>query len=411
MESSTKKDVDGEGSRLRRTSKTVEDPTTDPKTITSQEPSRKIHFKNGFNEISRITSFFQESYISARRQFRMYAAEGCDSYQQLEINAKGFSGEDLTIDIARIGLKNPRNAVVLISGTHGVEGFLGSATQAAVLHKTSILSKDTSLYFIHGLNPYGMSHVRRVNENNVDLNRNNAIDEALWASVNEGYTKLYDFINPESPPSTIDDFFFKAKVGWKLFRHGMRSLQSAVTAGQYQFPKGLYYGGRVKEQSIKLLESFFKEEFQNTKKLYAVEIHTGLGPSGETTVFHDFPENDPRLSDLTNHFSSFYKIEHDKEGEVATPNLGGLQQGVQHILSNCEVSWLIQEVGTYDPITVFRALRKENRQHFYTDLTGKDLIKVKRDFLEAFVPQSEKWRIRAVKDGILMLEIGTNCFF
>src|SRR5690606_39367139 len=34
------------------------------------------------------------------------------------------------------------------------------------------LPEDTAVLLIHAINPYGFSHIRRVNEDNIDLNRN-----------------------------------------------------------------------------------------------------------------------------------------------------------------------------------------------------------------------------------------------
>jgi Protein of unknown function (DUF2817) len=48
------------------------------------------------------------------------------------------------------------------------EGFAGSAIQLQMLKDLPIMPKDAALIVVHALNPYGMAHLRRVNENNVD---------------------------------------------------------------------------------------------------------------------------------------------------------------------------------------------------------------------------------------------------
>ena len=89
--------------------------------------------------------------------------------------------------------------VVHSSGTHGIEGYLGSAIQLRFLHelflqhekqlRTNIVrappTKNTpvkKVLLIHAINPHGMRHHRHTNENNVDLNRNVLSDE-LWAVI------------------------------------------------------------------------------------------------------------------------------------------------------------------------------------------------------------------------------------
>jgi len=62
-----------------------------------------------------------------------------------------------------------------------VIGYAGSSIQLAIIqylydqrlyHKSGGERKLPTIVFVHALNPYGMKMWRRVNENNVDLNRN-----------------------------------------------------------------------------------------------------------------------------------------------------------------------------------------------------------------------------------------------
>ena len=52
-----------------------------------------------------------------------------------------------------------------------------------------------TLVFVHALNPYGFSWVRRVNEDNVDLNRNFP-DWSQPLPTNDGYAELADILVP-----------------------------------------------------------------------------------------------------------------------------------------------------------------------------------------------------------------------
>ena len=79
--------------------------------------------------------------------------------------------------------------MVIISETHGVEGFCGSGCQVGFLVERVYegLPKTVGVALVHALNPYGFAWLRRVNEDNVDLNRN-----------------FRDFTEP--PPSSSLDF-------------------------------------------------------------------------------------------------------------------------------------------------------------------------------------------------------------
>src|SRR5262249_25391349 len=155
-------------------------------------------------------------------------------------------GDALAIDIAWLGHNEPRRAVLHSSGLHGVEGFAGSAVQIQTLRELPCIPDDSALILVHILNPYGMCWLRRTNENNVDLNRNSLID-GNYTGAPENYSKLDPFLNPPSPPWR-DLFLLKAAL--LAFRYGMPSLRQAVAGGQYEFPKGLFFGGKRLEQAL-----------------------------------------------------------------------------------------------------------------------------------------------------------------
>jgi hypothetical protein len=111
-----------------------------------------------------------------------------------EVSSKSEKG--LFIDTAHFdALEKKKNLVVFVSGVHGVEGNTGSTLQTRLiktfLDKSHL--KETGFLFIHAINPWGFSKMRRVTENNVDLNRNFGVDKDLFASKNTGYTRYRKF--------------------------------------------------------------------------------------------------------------------------------------------------------------------------------------------------------------------------
>ena len=85
----------------------------------------------------------------------------------------GPNGESLAVDVAETGSSDSEKTVLVVSGTHDVEGYCGSALQTEWLAKHfEDRPNDTRVIMVHGFNPVGFAWVRRVNEDNVDLNRN-----------------------------------------------------------------------------------------------------------------------------------------------------------------------------------------------------------------------------------------------
>jgi hypothetical protein len=88
----------------------------------------------------------------------------------------GRDGEALAMDVARDGPADADRLLIVSSACHGVEGYCGSGVQVAALHdaqwREKARAQGVAVLYIHALNPYGFSHIRRVTHENVDLNRN-----------------------------------------------------------------------------------------------------------------------------------------------------------------------------------------------------------------------------------------------
>ena len=67
------------------------------------------------------SDFFADTYIAAREKFISAArAARCDLSEYPLRNHAGPYGEELTIDVGKLGPAEPQAVLVLISGTHGV---------------------------------------------------------------------------------------------------------------------------------------------------------------------------------------------------------------------------------------------------------------------------------------------------
>ncbi len=93
----------------------------------------------------------------------------------------------------------------------------------------------------------GFRHMRRVTENNVDLNRNFDTVPDLFALQNPGYRTISDMLNPEAPVDlgSLPHRLFAERAVLLIARHGMSALRQAVLQGQYELARGVYFGGRA----------------------------------------------------------------------------------------------------------------------------------------------------------------------
>ncbi len=228
-------------------------------------------------------SHFSGTYAEARDRFFAAAqAHGIAVSRHIHPACRGAAGEELSIDVAVLGDASAAGMLLLISGTHGVEGFCGSGCQVALLHDAefvaAVRATGVRVVFLHALNPYGFSHLHRTNEDNVDMNRNFR-DFSTLPFANSTYAGVHDFIVPAAWPPTTDD---DAKIAAYVARFGEKALQQAITGGQCEFPDGLFYGGVRPAWSNHVLRSVMREEGAGRQRIGWIDFHTGLGPRGHS---------------------------------------------------------------------------------------------------------------------------------
>jgi len=207
-----------------------------------------------------LNSWFSSSYSEARTKF-LAACENRSIVMKsyLNPNAKGAQGEALYMDIARIGPENASKVLLLISGTHGVEGYCGSGAQIGLLESGFFddLAPDTSVMIIHSLNPYGFSHDRRVNEDNIDLNRNFINFESSFRPQTD-YSKIHKALVPDEWDGPIRKAADEQLEKF-IEEHGLNVFQAAISSGQYIYPDGLFYGGSSSSWSNSRTHHYWKQ--------------------------------------------------------------------------------------------------------------------------------------------------------
>src|SRR3954462_11388356 len=149
-------------------------------------------------KISSPAALFPGRFAEGRACFREAAGAAGAVVASYLNPERGPDGEALSTETAWLGPKNASRLLFAQSGTHGAEGFCGSGIETGWLQSGIFkqLPADTAVLMIHAINPYGFAWVRRVTEDNIDLNRN-FIDHAKPRPENPGYGELRDAICPE----------------------------------------------------------------------------------------------------------------------------------------------------------------------------------------------------------------------
>jgi hypothetical protein len=339
-----------------------------------------------------IEALFSESYHEARDRFCGAAHASGFELRSYPIAVRGPEGETLAIDVALHPHASARRTLVISSGTHGVEGYFGSAVQLALLEHAALLAQakeSVRVVLIHALNPFGFAHGRRVNELNVDQNRNFILDGGHFSGAPEGYRRLDGLLNPKSAPSARDAFYPRALLA--VLRSGFRQLKNAVAQGQYEFPQGLFYGGREPSQSQSILRAELDAWIGQSERVLHLDMHTGVGKRGTYALCIDLPEAHARVAALKREFGGA-AVQGFSTNGVLYEISGALGPWLTQCAPGLQYDCLLAEFGTYPALSVLSALRYENRVHHYAPDDARLRERARARMVEAFCPHAPAWR-------------------
>ncbi|WP_457551481.1 M14 family metallopeptidase [Desulfobacula sp.] len=355
--------------------------------------------------------YFQETYNDCRKKFYEQAEGIRQQYKDVQIADLKIESQidsDLTIDYIYIpAQKSHKRLLILTSAVHGVEGYVGSAIQQMVLKE---LIKDVSLddlgvLVIHGINPYGFKNNRRVTENNVDLNRNSSTDNSLYSSENEGYRDLNSFLNQKEKVSltSLGNFFFQLNAIQKIVRYSMGSLRQAVLQGQYQYEKGVYFGGKALEPSVAAVTPLIQQTAQTYDLVFNIDLHTGYGANGTLHLFPNPLKDENKKARIENIFKG-YHIDWGDGDDFYTVT-GDFTTYVGSTIPEKDYLTMTFEFGTLDTQTTLGSIKAlhnvmiENQGVQYGYVSKKDEIEVKSRYLQGYYPSSPAWRSKALYDA------------
>ena len=335
---------------------------------------------------------FLPDYFTARKAFRDLAqAQGGKLHSWEIIPPEAGETEGLTIDAAVFGKGD--QTLILSSGLHGVEGFAGSAIQLQMLQ--SELPTGLQIVMLHVLNPYGMAKLRRVNENNVDLNRNFLPSTQSYEGSSTEYQRLNTLLNPSHPSGATD--FMLIRTVLQIIRFGYNALKTAIVGGQYDFPKGLFFGGNQLERGPEIVLGKLGSLVGEAKQIVHIDFHTGLGKSGTYALLVDAEAGSAEHLRLHEGFGDRVQPWSADHG-VAYKIRGGLPAAMKRMFGK-RVDVITCEFGTIAGLNVLKALRSENQSHHWGGTVDAD----KKRLLSAFRPSSRSWENDILRGGATVI--------
>jgi len=351
------------------------------------------------------TDYFSASYDIARSKFRReVTAAGGVLTRHRHPNAKGALGEELTIDVGHVGNTSGSRQLIMISATHGLEGFAGSALQIAWLRhlNLAVLNADVGVLLIHGLNPFGFSHGSRTTVNGVDLNRN-FVNHAAPPVLNPHYAMLHKYLAPQQWDSQSQSICDAAIAAFR-FDRGDDVYFNAFAGGQYRYQDGVCFGGFAPEWENLRLQEIVSSSVGHAAQVAVIDWHTGIGRYGHP--FHlNFGEAESEAHWQAAQWWGLEAATGSRPHGRARPAYQGLVfQGIVSCLPQSVIAGGVIEFGTRGPIAGDLAIRQDlwlrNHGHRVDDDTRAQLH---ADLLDSLSPVSYQWREQVLEHGLQII--------
>jgi len=341
---------------------------------------------------------FAATYAEARGKF-MQAAEvaGLD-VESHPHPMLGRDGETLAMDVVREGARDANSLLLITSACHGAEGFCGSGVQVALLRDAAwhaaLRDSGVAVLYVHALNPYGFSWLRRVTHEGVDLNRN-FHDFSKPLPANPGYDELAHALVPASwpPPAEAQ----ACLVGYAA-THGERALQTLITSGQHTHPQGLFFGGTNPTWSNVTLRHVLQEHGRRCRRLGWIDLHTGLGPSGHGERIFACRDDARSLARARTWWGP--EVTSIYDGSSSSALLAGLMwTAADEECAQAEYTGIALEYGTVPLVEVVNALRADHWLEIHPEAEATQGAEIKRRVRDAFYTDTDEWKRRIVEQA------------
>jgi hypothetical protein len=240
--------------------------------------------------------------------------------------------------------------------------------------------------------------VGRTTHENVDLNRN-FHDFAQPLPVNTEYRELHELLVPATwPPGDANN----RAVGAYIAARGVAHYQAVITRGQYEYPDGLFYGGRSPCWSNLALREVLRTHGRRAGRIAWIDIHTGLGPSGVGERIYAAREDASAIARANAWWGGGGRtpVTSIYDGSSTSAFLTGMMFGaVYDECPQAEYTGIALEYGTVPVLETFQALRAEQWLRCHPQAPAEVAAAIRRQVFEAFYTDTDAWREQVLQQA------------
>jgi hypothetical protein len=179
-------------------------------------------------------------------------------------------------------------------------------------------------------------------------------------------------------------------------------VKQAIAGGQYEYPLGLFFGGKGRSRTVEILADGLPRWVGDAEQIVHIDIHTGLGRWAACRLLVNDVEP-PRHSWLSEVFGVEAFESPDPRGTAYVTRGDLLNWCGRSLFPDRRYNGLCAEFGTYPGLMVLAALRAENQAHHWGDPDARSCRLAKRLIKEAFSPASPAWRASTTARGLAII--------
>jgi hypothetical protein len=357
-----------------------------------------------------MTNYFPSTYEDSRERFRLSLSLLQSKWPDARLESYTLKDHpDLSIDWIWADSRQKENLVIVSTGEHGIEGYVGAAMLKVFIEEFAprLNPENTGLLLIHALNPWGMKHHRKVDEHNVDMNRNFVFDSNFDPDVNPEFKQTAYLLNPQYQMRSfwVENLYFWGRVIRALLTEGYATISQAFLLGQHHTPNGCFYGGTSYQETTKVAMELYREALEKYRNGIQLDMHTGYGPRYQMSVI--VPPNDPTPSEEAMqkfNYPLVQKIDADEFYEISGDMGEYYYRLIEAEYPGKQLFACGFEFGTFGDslLARIRSLRSmvfENQLHWHGAKNEKTVERVRSEFEKHYYPREAKWREKALADG------------
>ena len=348
--------------------------------------------------MSDIIKLFPRTYAQADKTFRSLAARYGDVWDY-DIGDTGYKIPVLTIG-------HGPHRFVINTGTHGIEGYMGSTIISKLLSECrdflGVVSNSSrvQMVFIHSINAFGMDHFIRATKNNVDLNRNFIIDRKKFPPPQSPIPKQHhDLLTSEPGPKKdrqVRQLLASAPVSTIP---GGKSLSALLIGGQYEYPGGMFFGGYEPEPENLVVAKIYDNIADGAESIVSIGIHTGAGNQAQVQLLVSHPKDDTRTLKFGQMFPEKLGLNVTPCSDVYVPLPGDLVDYLEKYTSMGIPTFTADlEFGTNGDL-LSRVIAFGDAVWDMSSPARRLSIRTKKKMLASYYPTGDEWRQSAMRQG------------